>query len=298
MSKAARLYPLLRFEYPLNSDKDKNKLKALRVDYCLQLSIERFQGNLTYQSNPLNQAGIFRDQESLEFITGGIPNIMNSGLTAGAVFKSAEKPLIYEVIANGLQRGHPGDWDNIHQWGVTYAQKEQILPLTPGAPHAAHLHWRWGKFAHKGGKFIGPGGEQHKGLAEEGGGAMVDPQIPDQNLNFAITKDNLVRQISNAESNDFYGFKDLFISNRKLPDRIYSGSNLANWFSIVVNRNHPRKIPSTWKGALFAHGLFFAHDNENQFSLIDRLWLSAAGVRGEIYIKNKPQRQWIRTGRK
>lgn len=256
---AARLYPLLSFRYP-QSDRNTRPINYIRVDYRLAIGLERFLDparNVSVKPNTefWNKTGLFRDGETLK---KALPNMTD-------IYEAVEKPVRWEVLGQGLDwGGTKSQWDNIHQW------PGDELPETPGASHAAHIHWRWGTPATERTYLLPPkkeAGPQFSGFRGPGS-SLVDPRIPDQRLRFAITTFNPSSSSSpRSWAADSKGstarFADLFLQGRggKGPQDIASGggTNLVIWISIEARRK-PSQDP--WEGTFFAHGLFFAHDLE------------------------------------
>ena len=119
--------------------------------------------------------------------------------------------------------------------GVVYRE----LPYTPGATHAAHMHWRWGAFSATHTP-AGPGGPQYAGF-EGPGTPMIDGRIPNQSLRFAITTSRHAEEISKllrndnaTEAQDFDSFETLFTAQgHKDPEPIADGAELVTWVSIA-----------------------------------------------------------------
>lgn len=92
-------------------------------------------------------------------------------------------------------------WDNIHQWNAQFKNKYELLaageydrlPPTPGLLYGVHQHWRWARVFYEGLSFRFKGGLQSGGIGGAGG-PMIDPKVPDQMLEFAITQQGLREQ--------------------------------------------------------------------------------------------------------
>jgi hypothetical protein len=308
--QAARFFPLLKFNI---SGAGKNKVKYLRVDFRFHLNLDSlgFDPEVRKQKQRSgqdvrgsNQAGIFRDRESvpfpLQFRTGGIfgPGGIVTPANIGDVYAAAEKPLQYEIGTRGLTHGRSADagqpdtWDNYHQWGSPYGGLlGSPLPTTPGAFHCAHLHWRWGAASgdpsRKGILLKAAGDPQFRGLGwtEHTGGPLLDERVPDQSIRFAVTKNfnhNLESEILSTQK-----FEDLFISQRAVPDSVKSGADLVLWYSVEVFRDI-KQLQQPWEGSLFIHGLYFAHDPE------PLSFTSLAGNLSEKLLKPTPTQKWQR----
>lgn len=272
--KAARLYPLLHFAY--EGDKQATRpLRYLRVDYRCELTIDRTlkrdeaTAAQAFREFAPNQGGVFLDREPGPTL-GGIAAKGSKG-----VFEAGEKPLLWEIIGQGLLRGGMGDWDNYHQWG---AQPEADLPITPGTPHAAHTHWRWASaFASKNPTAVVlKGGEQYRG--EGGPGTpLLDQAIKDQSLRFAVTVTHPDRRAPaewRAENNpSTHPFDALFTqASGNHPVEIKDGAQLAVWFSFEIFRYQNIKSQDLrdepWSGTLFVHGFFFPHEPRPRMALV------------------------------
>lgn len=294
---AARLFPLVRFSTTNPS------IKSIRVDYCLNMSLDALVGGRVDPALAVsrelpraerfalqyrwNVAGVFRD---VERISQGLFSLRGPlGAQLGDFFESAEKPLQREIVGRGLVRGRafdegeePTTWDNIHQWGTTSSKR---LPSTPGAFHAAHLHWRWGtlfsspswfdRFAIFAGQVIGdvpPGGKLGDKVFEGDpetaygtftdtiAGGLVDPKIPYQNLSFAVTKSDLFPAIERDRRSSFAA---LFEARRSRPADISLGDDLLTWIAFEAEPTYEtQRTGARFEGTFFVHGLFFAHGLE------------------------------------
>ncbi len=66
------------------------------------------------------------------------------------------------------------------------------LPSTPGAYHAAHLHWRWGKYLQERHRYVksvlplNKSGDSQFVSKTGVGGPLLDPNIPYQSIRFAL----------------------------------------------------------------------------------------------------------------
>jgi len=152
---AARLHPRVSYELSPNTNFDRSKafslIRSIRFDFRLNLDLDTFLKDKT-ESGLFNdnQAGLFADSD-----TGSVRAFLRRfRSTSRVAFYAVEKPVICEVVAPGLVSGEskgrmPGSsedivcWDNIHWWGADAPGRPMIS--TPGAFHAAHIHWRWGE---------------------------------------------------------------------------------------------------------------------------------------------------------
>lgn len=262
---AARHLPLLTFRHTATDGKP---IRYLRIDYRLNHALDVFDPSPTVlPAGPpsINQAGVFRDSESLPFpIQGGYFGPRTAQIQD--IFQAAEKPLQYEIVGKALVHGVPmigqseSTWDNIHQWPETGG----VLPSTPGAFHCCHTHWRWGAVSgaplnwyrkH----FVPGAGAQFQGLhwTSSRGGPLLDHRLPDQSITFAVTTDS-----DPSRAPDFDGsthpFADRFTG---LPAPISAGANLVQWFCIEIFRD-PTDSAQVWEGTVFIHGLYFGHSAE------------------------------------
>jgi len=282
---ATRLFPLIQFSFPDENANTptKSRVKTIRVDYRFDFNLDVFlhgatieesfkkspRGNGKYPT-PLElaaikkqpqQAGVFRDSDTARPILEGI-------FPEDVVFKSAEKPLVSEIISEGLDEGlnktkNIFRWDNIHWWG---GYKAAHIPSTPGAFHAIHLHWRWGlSLQEKPFRIFGQkldsdpefsGQPQFKGTSI--GGPLLDSSISKQTIQFAIVKNELLPQ--DILQHSTAPFAKIFKLNKgNIPVDIKDGSDLVLYLSCTAKRqNDSRKFTGTF----FIHGLFFAHDKE------------------------------------
>lgn len=251
---AARIYPLLRFEYQ-GTPGEANPPERIRVDYRFDISLNG--DNWQPGGESPNLAGVFTDDDGVNF-------------RISSIFRQAYKPLPVEMLGSGLHAGITADdcWDNIHQWA-----KRPVLPPTPGAANAAHSHWRWGKISAS-----APGGSYYSGLGGPGG-PLIDPSIANQELTFAITGRGPQPAVdawgTSPPSTEV--FSDLFFHGRLDPADIKNGSTLTQWWSLEAHRSHEeaRHQPS-WQGTFFVHGYFFAHGLEST----NKLFLVASKLGG------------------
>jgi hypothetical protein len=281
---AARLHPLIEVHYP---NKDDGFVESIRVDYRLYLNLDTYWGGKfppfpgftnseekkTISELLNNQSGVFRDEENAIPLSITKNNSLDVRLSvADVVFSAAEKPIKYEIIANGLvgEDTEKTYWDNIHWWGSNGGH--YVLPSTPGAFHAVHLHWRWGKSLQlPPNDPVAPTQSGKKQFVGEGkGGILADPRIDLQKIEFAIVKnENLPVKIygSNMEKHGTAKFEDFFKAKRGAkPSNIENGDDLVLYYSVNVNvpNSSSKKLQrnTPFEGVFFIHGLFFAHEIE------------------------------------
>lgn len=362
---AARLFPLIKTNFITNTAFNKNaetrtQINSIRIDYRFQPRLDAFlffeenkkaldgvvnQAAIKINDiakNPLRakdtdfilktkpqQAGVFIDEESVDYLSGFF-----SGLAAEqAVFKAIEKPLIYEIGGVGLAKGLPffrdskqsyKTWDNIHWWG---GYKNFHIPSAPGAFHAMHLHWRWGG-AVKGGLIPpNPKHGKEKQFTESGVpsealkdkrykgflGPLVDPKAWIQSVRFAIVKYNK-QEDNNITTKEF---RDKFSNKINIPStnlkQINDGDSLVLWYSVELSREltlpeytdedisrmpgntrvkiPEKKLTASLSGTIFIHGLFFAHEEEEKNML-------TGSIKEEYFPKGKStilkERKFIR----
>ncbi|MBJ6128507.1 hypothetical protein [Microvirga splendida] len=300
---AARFYPILDFEVVFPDLIDEiYKVAEVRVDFRIESGLDSFTQNkpsglamamaegrfVTHKSTGTvgdNQAGLFRDSDS------------PGGLSVSGIFARAEKPLLWEVIAQGIRDGKPGDWDNIHQWPVF---ADGSLPPTPGMALGLHNHWRWFPQATTGKGAVGfllrATGPQYGGTAGPGS-VMIDPRLPNLDLRIAIAKRDLVPGVVAGYPNPIHAFDDLFVkhpSRPNGPEPIDKGTDLSTWFSFLVHRDRsakPEWPAPPFGGALFVNGLFFAHELRDFISFKP---IPPFGERHPQYIPSKPRKGWVR----
>jgi hypothetical protein len=297
-----------------------------------------------------NQVGVFRDDEHLPG-----PVALQEELRGDLLddlFYAGEKPMPWEICSLGLIDGKPGSnflqstsfegedsisfkkltWDNIHWWGgFNWEGKGKQLPSTPGAFHAMHLHWRWGRvsgfpssfdFLQMDGtrliKGLGRGAfgsDQFKGYQRinnstfDIGGPLIDPKIPNQTLRFALTK--LLSNPSDTplpiswDASTFPSqqkFEELFSTKIK-PRSISQGDNLVLFFSFEArNSNLVETADRQFGGTFFIHGLYFGHNLEpiegdagrvSKGTIGKFLWQYGGGEKQFIMAKDVPQK-WKR----
>lgn len=287
---ATRLYPLVKFLVPASgNDKSKLNPRYLRVDYRLDFDVDNIdEQRSAFAANTLtaptggrdktNLAGVFKDHEHLPNAAGTaatvarvVASVITSGPNVDSLFRALEKPLAYEIASYGWIGGElpasfqgkaPETWDNIHIW----AAKAQTVS-TPGAFHCVHMHWRWGAVSgdeHLGvmdAKILPAAGKAFQGLGwtSTRGGPLIDPRLPLQNIQFALTKNDVPNWQKQYNPSHPEAFARLFTEARAQPDPIDRGADLVLWMSFEVFR-HDVDMSGPWGGHLFTHGLYFAHN--------------------------------------
>ena len=220
------------------------------------------------------------------------------GKPGSFTFLAAEKPVVFDIVGRGIDHGTMGGWDhtiqgwdNIHQYShpapLSSAPEAGLesQPFTPGLPYGAHIHWRWGAGAATGATGI-PGGPQYAG-AQGPGTPLIDSQIPNQNLEFAIThldgwfgreEARFLARIDQAPPTFlFRDFSDVWQDLHPVPDTMLPSGNIVIWMSFTVwgpawyvPGVDFREAPSTpshtvryyvpgWGGTVFPQGIFFPH---------------------------------------
>src|SRR5262249_36812944 len=173
------------------------------------------------------------------------------------LFDQAEKPVPFELLGRGLERGAKADWDNIHQWGTAGSALSRLPPV-PGTPHSLHTHWRWGTIFGLPSQLGPRGSAAFAGLGRGlGRGPLLHPPIPAQTLPLAITRSVSVPS-ADANASEF-PFERLFRPKTK-PREISQGADLVLWLSFEAFRSR-EEATRPWYGTFFVHGMFFAHNN-------------------------------------
>lgn len=247
-------------------------------------------------------AGIFRDTDEIpssadtEDIFFAVEKPVLREVVGYGLKKGIPGDKVSETTDHGNQIA-PGDaatWDNIHMWSNRRLAGEYVKkqPSTFGAFHAFHCHWRWPYFAAHPStgdhikSFIGGGVKraglftlndfgdaQFKGLPMKGHfeGPLLDPRIPNQTIQFAVT---LAKPPGQTEPRDRWDadqcpstsvFEELFINPEapSPPRDIGQGEDIVTWLAITVeNENADGRQGEKFQGTVFAHGLFFAHNPE------------------------------------
>lgn len=280
--KAARFFPITQLIYnipPENGHKIEDYVESFRVDYRLYISLDTYaiaktevkpsiygyKETLAYDRKKIkdkinNAAGLFKDEDSqsLSDIHGGIANM---------VFSASEKPLISEIVTEGLNpyniKTHKYKWDNIHWWGFG---KDGVLGSTPGSFHAVHIHWRWAKeLQDKNSHSLADLAGDPQFAGKGNNGALVDPTIANQILRIAVVKNENIPNDYHIQKSEV--FNDFFINltNRKdnKPLEFKNGEDMILYYSSEIKLKDCKK--NAQKGlicSVFIHGLFFAHEIE------------------------------------
>ncbi len=294
---AARLHPMVAYKIIPNRNVDRFRpivrIGGLRFDFRLHLSLDTYLDDKSSASAAGNQAGLFADTD----IGSAKALLRRIGGVEGVAFYAAEKPLRLEVVAPGLTDGGPKGglplqrdvigWDNVHWWGAV-APGEPLIS-TPGAFHAAHIHWRWGSVLSSwAGRYKASSWRRFNP-----GDALIDPRIPRQDVLVAVSKyskalDPMLAPLNKLTAETWW---ELFEKNNTpLPAEIKNGGDLVLWYCADVHRGDGLAV----EGAVFLHGVFFAHNAEPTG------WLTGFGPREALYFHRSQyvidkQRQWFRS---
>ena len=271
---AARLFPITQLIYniPPNTNHEiEDYVESFRVDYRLHINLDTYiidkyapktvihTRSEKSKKTIKNVAGLFKDESGMN------PVYCAGGGVANIIFSSAEKPLVAEVVTEGINPySRNFKWDNIHWWGYG---KNGSLGSTPGSFHAVHIHWRWAKGMQSKSALSSEAGKpQFAGLGNQG--ELTDPNIKNQILRIAVVKNEGIPNDYHEQKSEVY--KDFFINLRpnKTPIDIKGGDDLILYYSSEVKLKNSKK--NSQKGlncSIFVHGLFFAHEVEpNSFT--------------------------------
>ena len=180
-------------------------------------------------------------------------------------------------------------WDNVHWWGAR--RPGEPLISTPGAFHAAHIHWRWGSVLEsakkigllKTGRHFDP-----DTWSDEIGTSLlpplVDPGIFMQTIRIAVTKNHARLNPERTRLVDLSDspWESLFeTGDSPPPEDIHDGGDIVLWYSSEVHREvtiHQKdwrlhfattvdkmRFGAASSGTVFLHGIFFAHNAEPGF---------------------------------
>jgi hypothetical protein len=211
--------------------------------------------------------------ESMQKLAGKILSI--------AGFDAVEKPVLYELVGTYVNEGEVNDtWDNLHWWGTAEA------PSAPGAFHAIHSHYRWtqlntyptaaeAELLDVANALVGTKQKLHYGapqlrslvrkFAANGlSGPLIDPKIPNQTISLALALNG------GDLDNELMGSDQPFETAKATVNSIATTSKLGNrgrdivyWLSCKAVRSGK----GFFKGTLLVNGFYFAHDEEQPFSL-------------------------------
>ena len=319
---ACRLFPLLTFWFPAVRNVTHPYPKYFRADYRLDIALDNIaESGLTRAvrtrqltgTDTSNKAAIFRDNEgtvTFDQVQGAMARLAPfsssegaQSLQAAAIFAALEKPLVYEIASWGLARGNPpagvrssNTWDNVHIWPQRRSVRSSPIS-TPGAFHAFHCHWRWGAVAgdiRERGLLLPEAGDlQFTGMGwrESEGGPLIDPNIPEQNLAFAISlNDRDEWRVDGNRNPSERNFASLFTRTSPAPRGVINGGDLIFWVSFEVFRG-AQQVRQPWGGTLFVNGFYFAHNQD-----ATPLSLQLGGAYGEAW-KPRPRQEWVRLAR-
>jgi len=275
---AARFSPQINTLFQKNPKLDRSvypqfEVKSIRFDFRFHLALDTFVDTPAVPTGPIatpqNFAGVFRDQEAFPKIPGR---------AAHTIFEATEKPLIFEIAAKGFL--HTNNkltdkiraWDNVHWWGARWIShwrplganaKELIHISAPGAFFAVHFHWRWGGVARDTYPGLTPkygSDPQFKGVPGTSG-ILIDPHVPDQDLQFAIAKYDAATDPEKASLPSLSNpdFLKLFPGT---PKDISKGDNIVLWVGAGFNRGANKPLLN---GTQLVHGFFFGHNPEPGF---------------------------------
>jgi hypothetical protein len=303
---AARCHPMTTFSMTPNPAVDRTqifqRIESIRFDYRLHLAVDSVPAPESKSNPPAgsNQAGLFQDNDSvskIKVLASGIRHWAWHRGVARQIFDSVEKQLILEVVGQGTNHGMSDFvdpsfnvrecWDNIHWWGT---RGDGSMISSPGAFHAAHMHWRWGAEAANVAsvpEFTQTGRpKQVEGL----GTMLIDPRIWIQTIKVAVTENDPALDPDQAGVTAgklcTEDWQAAFTGLRATPREIAAGADIVCWYSSEVHRGVPAyalagaqwhedpvtALTSTnealWtyrnklEGAVMLHGIFFAHEAE------------------------------------
>ncbi len=314
---AGRFYPSLDFEVsPRPNDPDLEYISKLRFDFAIDIDVNPGGRRHMVYNLLADIADTYRDMGTLikEFFTGPTPKTQQAGFFKDldawigsrlfrvpapgvGTFAHAEKPLLWEVAADGILDGTPGEdadqplWDNVHSWGYS----PNGLVSTPGMPYGFHLHWRWAaSVTDKSSMIFGRWFQNWHGSPELAGrdasgnpvfgGPLIDPRCPNLDLRVAFVKKDTALAYEALDASNHDDFSSLFQSIKSTPDAIKDGEDCVLIMSIVVHRDDPDRI---WEGTIFPHGVFFPHTYDPDWRA-KYLMLPPALAYHEQYITTQP----------
>jgi len=280
---AARVYPLVRFRVePVTGDAPlsdpMNRICAVQAIYRMELSIG--------EELAFNFAGIFHDLDRAGGTAWSGLTYLFSGI-ANTVFDRAEKPVFYEVVGKGVTRSQPADWDNVHAWWPSLYSSTKGMGPTPGLPFGIHTHWRWGETYYDG-SWILDGGSQYGGVYGAGS-PILDPNLVDQSIEFAITNDWMFSsaiaglKIDKDPDGVFADLSALMTATRAKPEATYNPdfnyktNTILLWkaftaYSPDYDLAKPKVAKGSGKkdivmkelaGVFFVHGMFCPHESSD-----------------------------------
>ena len=317
VAAAGRFYPSLEFFTPRVPKETDEAIDELRFDFWIEPSIgpggkrrastinpgsemiidyidSFFAENV--RSSVKQQAGLFRDRDHA-VTTRMYEDLHPFSFAASKVFSNAEKPVVYEVAANGMTSGGRDGWDNIHIWG----HSKWGLVSTPGMPWGMHLHWRWAAGAvDKTSMLFGdwtPDFLIDPELAGRDinnnpvpGGPLIDPRNQDTDLRVAWVTKDMASSYAKEKATSGTEFVEIFERLAKDPANVKDGAEgMVCIISIVVRRD---ERDNDWTGTVFPHGFFFPHAYDTGYFV--EVGLTFAGAYSEQYLTKKPRRKWWR----
>ena len=131
---------------------------------------------------------------------------------------------------------------------------------------------------------------------------MLDPAIPEQSLDFAITGRGQQPDVPawgpSGATPSTKPFSDLFVNGRSEPADIKNGATITQWWSLVATRSSEaaRQHPD-WNGTFFVHGFFFAHGADELLPLAFRLASVPAGLGDPLEkppLTKNSRKQWFK----
>jgi hypothetical protein len=312
IASAGRFYPSIDFFVPRVANPESEAIDALRFDFWIEPALGAGGRRVASRILPITevqqrildvslaedvaelapqQAGLFRDAED----PGLFPSA--SAQAGSLVFDSAEKPLLWEVAADGIRRGGRSGWDNIHIW----AYSPRGLVSTPGMPYGIHLHWRWAASLTNFTAMVLGGWTRNflpvpelAGRSAQGGmipgGPLIDPRSPDTDLRIAFVTPETAETYEGMTASEPEEFVELFKRIAEQPDDSESGrKGMVAIISIVLRRPHRGE---SWRSTVFPHGLFFPHAYD--LGYIIESGLSLADAYSPQYLRSRPPRKWQR----
>ena len=314
VASAGRFYPTLDFSTNGVADPADEAIECLRFDFWIEPDVgpggrreeaSFVPGVLTWDGlaeawfgedlakRVPQQVGLFRDRDH---------SLAHRALFAGQrpgeqVFSSAEKPLLWEVAADGILEGGKTGWDNVHVWGF----HPKGVVSTPGMPFGMHLHWRWAAaLTNRWSMILGAftpeflrapelaGRDASGGTVP--GGPLIDPRNPVTDLRIAVVTKETAEAYAGMTAASHADFLGLFETIAPEPKAIEAGAEIVVVISIVVHRE---RREARWDGTVFPHGFFFPHAYDVGYLAENAL--TQAGAYAPQYLDRKPHvRRWFR----